>query len=83
MNKTRWDKKVFKKWIWKCPHEGCEAQSRMKSNWHKSARHGRNHLRNIHNDVESQPIVIMVGCGEENASELSGMQKKDKDKETT
>jgi hypothetical protein len=70
--------KIFKKWMWKCPYEECDAHSRIPLNWHKAARHGRNHLKKIHKDRETQPIVLKTGG--ENESELSGMQKKDTNK---
>jgi len=47
----------LKRWIWECPYEGCNARSRKPLKYHKAGRHGRYHLKKIHNDYERQPIV--------------------------
>ena len=56
---------AFKKYIWKCPHKGCEACARQPLTYGKAGRHGRYHLKKIHNDFNSEPIVKEYNGGEE------------------
>ena len=49
-----------KKWIWKCPEEGCNAHG-MKPNTHRKARHyARWHMIQKHGIRNGEPIMERV-----------------------
>ena len=54
-------KMTFKRWIWRCPYENCNAKSKMVLHFHNARRHGRNHMKRIHNDNKTEPIVEKMG----------------------
>lgn len=47
-----------KKYIWKCPKKGCPAQGKKKMSLFRASRFGRIHLKHVHNDYVSEPLIV-------------------------
>jgi len=52
----------MKNYSWICPHSDCKGSGKKQMSKWKAARHGRLHLKRIHNDWNSDPIIIKVEC---------------------
>jgi len=48
------------RYIWKCPYKNCDGKAKQEQSRGKALRYGRYHLKRIHNDRNSEPLVEKV-----------------------
>ena len=53
--------KAYAFWTWRCIHDDCFGHSRKPTSRKKAKRYGIRHMREIHNDYDSEPRLIKVG----------------------
>lgn len=49
------------RYVWYCPYENCDGKSTKILSFGKAKRYGKAHLRRIHNDKESLPVIEKFG----------------------
>ena len=62
------NKMAIGKWKWKCPYKGCLGGGVKPLGFGIASRHGRQHLRKVHNNYKTEPILI---CLDDKMEELS------------
>ena len=60
-----WKRNGLSKWIWKCPHilangKKCSGRGRKQMSKYRAGRSGRQHLKKVHGDYDSEPDLVRV-----------------------